>query len=202
MGNEKHRPNTPDAPSYSVTAQDRGAQGASVLLLEHPPDGGPVKPKRDFHNGHPASEPDAPAHTITCEGGHAHSHGSVLKVEGKGGYHVPQDPDRPSATITAPVPGPRSRKSLTWPWDRPATSVTTRDALAPPGHHGHSEQFGPNCIVLSEKAAAILQGFPEDWVFSGRTKKARWSQIGQAMPPALAHAVAGGIVQWFETRSV
>lgn len=27
--------------------------------------------------------------------------------------------------------------------------------------------------------------------FSGKTKRARWSQIGQAMPPPLAHAVAG-----------
>jgi len=53
----------------------------------------------------------------------------------------------------------------------------------------------PDAIILSELAAAILQGFPEGWVFSGKTKKARWSQIGQAMPPALAEAVARAIVE-------
>jgi DNA (cytosine-5)-methyltransferase 1 len=52
----------------------------------------------------------------------------------------------------------------------------------------------PNAIVLSERAAAILQGFPEDWLFAGATKKACWSQIGQAMPPPLAHAVARAVV--------
>jgi site-specific DNA-cytosine methylase len=32
-------------------------------------------------------------------------------------------------------------------------------------------------------------------VFSGETKKARWSQIGQAMPPPLAEAVARAVVE-------
>jgi len=45
--------------------------------------------------------------------------------------------------------------------------------------------------------AAILQGFPEGWHFAGETKRARWSQIGQAMPPPLAHAVASSIARWF-----
>ena len=53
----------------------------------------------------------------------------------------------------------------------------------------------PDAIILSERAAAILQGFPESWAFCGDTKKARWSQIGQAMPPALAEAVARAIVE-------
>lgn len=63
----------------------------------------------------------------------------------------------------------------------------------------HDEDFAimslPDAILLSERAAAILQGFPEIWVFVGRTKKARWSQIGQAMPPALAEAVALAVVE-------
>jgi len=52
----------------------------------------------------------------------------------------------------------------------------------------------PNAVILSEKAAAILQGFPPRWKFAGKTKKARWSQIGMAMPPPLARAVATSIV--------
>lgn len=52
----------------------------------------------------------------------------------------------------------------------------------------------PNAVILSEKAAAILQGFPRRWKFTGKTKKTRWSQIGMAMPPPLARAVATSIV--------
>jgi DNA (cytosine-5)-methyltransferase 1 len=54
-----------------------------------------------------------------------------------------------------------------------------------------------NAIKLSERAAAILQGFPEDWHFAGKTKASRWSQIGMAMPPGLAEPVARSIVNWF-----
>ena len=32
-------------------------------------------------------------------------------------------------------------------------------------------------------------------MFAGDTKKARWAQIGQATPPALAEAVARAIVE-------
>jgi site-specific DNA-cytosine methylase len=58
----------------------------------------------------------------------------------------------------------------------------------------------PDAIILSEHAATILQGFPEGWVFCGRTKRARWSQIGQAMPPALAEAVARAVVEQERSR--
>ena len=53
----------------------------------------------------------------------------------------------------------------------------------------------PDAIILSELAATILQGFPPDWIFAGRTKKTRWGQIGQAMPPPLANAVATSVAE-------
>jgi len=90
--------------------------------------------------------------------------------------------------------GPNHRPSrlLEWPWDRPCTTVHSdpNGRIAPPGEHKQSRLSGPNAIKLSEKAAAILQGFPPGWVFSGKTKVSRWSQLGQAMPPPLAEAVA------------
>ena len=45
--------------------------------------------------------------------------------------------------------------------------------------------------------AATLQGFPETWVFCGKTKASRSAQIGMAMPPPMAEAVARSIVAWF-----
>jgi site-specific DNA-cytosine methylase len=77
------------------------------------------------------------------------------------------------------------------------------ERLAPPGRHdadwkdadGDRSRSSANAIVLSEEAAALLQGFPTGWVFHGDTKKARWSQIGMAMPPGLAEPVARCIVE-------
>lgn len=91
-----------------------------------------------------------------------------------------------------------SSPKLPWPWDRPSTTVMGDERLSVPGHHDpnvpNSIHKGPNAIILSELAAAILQGFPKKWKFTGKTKKARWSQIGMAMPPPLARAVATSIV--------
>jgi site-specific DNA-cytosine methylase len=106
------------------------------------------------------------------------------------------DPDAPSLTITSKESrsGVGGDKVLEWPWSRDATTIWRDERLTPAGHHGPSCLSGDtNAIVLSERAAAILQGFPADWLFSGDTKKARWSQIGQAMPPPLAHAVANSV---------
>jgi len=80
--------------------------------------------------------------------------------------------------------------------------VTTRDFVSPFGRCGRDgEAQSANAIKLSERAATILQGFPESWHFAGKTKRTRWSQLGQAIPPPLAEAVARSIVQWFSRRA-
>lgn len=45
--------------------------------------------------------------------------------------------------------------------------------------------IGPKLTV---KQAAIIQGFPEDWLFAGR-KTAAYRQVGNAFPPPVAEAV-------------
>lgn len=110
-------------------------------------------------------------------------------------------PDEPSRAVTVAGNG-KAGAVLAWPWDRPSTTVVGDARLSKPGHHdpkaaGSSRQHGPNAIKLSERAAAILQGFPDGWVFAGKSKAARWSQIGQAMPPGLAEPVARAILAWF-----
>jgi site-specific DNA-cytosine methylase len=121
--------------------------------------------------------------------------------------HPINQPDAPASTIAAKQ---RSQGGclLEWPWDRPSSTVTAdpNGRIAPPGHmewgtaEGGSTLSMPGAVVLSERAAAILQGFPDGWHFAGATKRSRWSQIGQAMPPALAHAVALAIVRQSEQR--
>lgn len=151
------------------------------------------------------SSPDSPALTITRN---THSEGATLLVEpslvaGRGSR--PQSarvlsPDEPSTAVqTKEDRQDNGAVTLEWPWNRPATTILGDERLSVPGHHdatvGNSSHAGPNAIVLSEKAAAILQGFPDGWLFSGDTKRARWGQIGMAMPPPLAHAVATAVAE-------
>lgn len=139
---------------------------------------------------HAPSRADAPARTLTRN---THSDGALVVVP-----HHPISPDRDglSRTIRASAAGTPD-KVLAWPWDRPATTVTTRDVVPPPGHHPEEGSIlsQPGAIKLSERAAAILQGFPEAWRFVGATKRARWEQIGMAMPSALAEAVFRAILR-------
>lgn len=96
--------------------------------------------------------------------------------------HPVSRPDEPAKTVPASRPH-NGGGAIEWPWNRPGG----------PGKGSINKR--PGAVVLTEKAAAILQGFPETWNFEGRTKKARWSQIGQAMPPPLAEAVARAILE-------
>lgn len=52
--------------------------------------------------------------------------------------------------------------------------------------------FGPGGPMLTVKQAAIIQGFPPDWVFSGG-KTAQYRQVGNAFPPPVAKAVGKAI---------
>lgn len=161
------------------------------------------------HPRHPVNTLDAPSYTLTSKGDGRGAQGacvlSLADPEGDRREHRhpgkkarASRPAEPAGVVTTRENG--DGNILEWPWDRSATTVTARAGLAPPGHH--DESFAvmslPEAIVLSEKAAAILQGFPEGWVFHGATKRSRWSQLGQAMPPPLAHAVAGAVKRQME----
>lgn len=150
-----------------------------------------------FASDHQLSRPDKPARTLTRN---THSDGALVLHP----KHPISQPDRPAYAITArDVGGAQGGKAVAWPWaDRPSTTLTTRDEVAQRGRNGRAgTPQSANAIKLSERAAAILQGFPEHWHFAGTTKRARWSQIGQAMPPPLAAAVALSVVRWFASRS-
>jgi len=50
---------------------------------------------------------------------------------------------------------------------------------------------------LTVRMVARIQGFPDDWHFTGR-KTAAYRQVGNAFPPPVAQAVGQSIMQMFE----
>ncbi|MFJ4877901.1 DNA cytosine methyltransferase [Streptomyces sp. NPDC088745] len=53
--------------------------------------------------------------------------------------------------------------------------------------------FGPDGPMLTVQQAAIIQGFPSGWVFSGG-KTAQYRQVGNAFPPPVAAAVGKSVI--------
>lgn len=180
-----HRPSHADEPAKTLT---KNTHSDGALVVNQRGDGS----VRD-------QTLDAPAHTVTA----AKRGNEKLLLENA--KHPINRPDAPSFTVTTKGDGRGAQGAcvVEWPCDRPSTTVTTREAVPPPGHHPESGSIltMPGAVKLSEVAAGILQGFPEGWLFSGDTKKARWAQIGQAMPPGLSFAVASSIAAWFGIES-
>ncbi|WP_175408523.1 DNA cytosine methyltransferase [Streptomyces sp. TRM64462] len=52
--------------------------------------------------------------------------------------------------------------------------------------------FGPDGPMLTVEQAAIIQGFPQKWIFDGG-KTAQYRQVGNAFPPPVAEAVGRSI---------
>ncbi|GHA70613.1 DNA cytosine methyltransferase [Streptomyces termitum] len=54
--------------------------------------------------------------------------------------------------------------------------------------------FGSGGPMLTVEQAAIIQGFPSDWIFDGG-KTAQYRQVGNAFPPPVAEAVGRSIME-------
>lgn len=162
--------------------------------LEHLPFeelGKPVRLQWKDGSGHPPNRSDEPAHVIPAS---MPGNGGRLLVSSS--LHPPSKPGKPAGTLTTREG--RGSSILVWPWDRPSTVVCAGETLAPfgrNGREGESQRGNENAVKLSEKAGAILQGFPENWVFVGKSKASRWSQIGQAVPPAVGDHVGRAMIE-------
>jgi DNA (cytosine-5)-methyltransferase 1 len=66
-------------------------------------------------------------------------------------------------------------------WDRPAVTITARCRTPSCGRFAHPEQTRG----LSVREAALLQGFPEHYIFEGPFDD-KYKQIGNAVPPSVA----------------
>lgn len=80
-------------------------------------------------------------------------------------------------------------------WDRPAFTIRTEFFKPEKGRYLHPEQHRP----ITHREAARLQTFPDTFQFCGsKIEIAR--QIGNAVPPLLAAAVAGSVRQLLERQ--
>ena len=100
-----------------------------------------------------------------------------------GAYDDGKDP------MTAGMKGGRTGFLRRLSWDRPAPTLVDRptnkaNCLCHPDKHR----------PLSVKEYARIQGFADDWTFSG-TLSQRYRLIGQATPVRLAAAIAAGILE-------
>ena len=78
-------------------------------------------------------------------------------------------------------------------WDDVAPTITARFDSFTRGKFGHPDQ--PRSISLRE--GALLQTFPEDFVFTGnKVDVAR--QIGNAVPPVFAEQIGRSIIDCYE----
>lgn len=216
-------------------------------------------------SGHPWSEIDAPARAICARKEGGFGGGDVLRVSGTGSPPSPArsglartvttrpncggnrlvlaDDDRPLEASAKHKARGNGGSVMAWPWDRPATVVTSLGSISQPGSvsAGTKPSQSWRAVVLSERARARLQGFPDTvcgcnggyplveiprlqqaaedggldgvvplaevcqtcwcrarpWKFVGATKGSRSQQIGMAMPPPLAEAVARSVREWF-----
>ena len=69
-----------------------------------------------------------------------------------------------------------------------------------------AEAPGPDFPVdesprLTVQMGAVLQGFPEDWQFTGG-KTAEWRQVGNAFPPPVAHALGTSLKNALDKKPV
>lgn len=82
-------------------------------------------------------------------------------------------------------------------WDRPAVAITARCRTPSCGRYVHPEQHRG----LSVREAALLQGFPTNFIFDGPFDD-KFKQIGNAVPPPFAQAIADSLNEAWNGRPV
>jgi DNA (cytosine-5)-methyltransferase 1 len=114
---------------------------------------------------------------------------------GGGRADIPTKLQLPCHRVSVDVAGHRGVYGRLW-WDRPATTITTKCNSFTRGRFAHPEAHRN----ISMREAARLQSFPDDFVFEGSVVDVA-HQIGNAVPPLLARALAEAIMKALRCRA-
>ena len=76
-------------------------------------------------------------------------------------------------------------------WDAPSITITAKSSTPSCGRFLHPEQHRN----ISAREAAILQGFPQSYLFKGSIVH-QYRQIGEAVPPLFARFLAWQVLDW------
>lgn len=109
--------------------------------------------------------------------------------EGGGRDDIPWDLRLECHKVPVEVSGHRAVYGRLW-WDRPAATITTKCNSFTRGRFAHPVEDRN----ISMREAARIQGFPDTFLFTGgRVDVAH--QVGNAVPPLLAKAIASSIAE-------
>lgn len=79
-------------------------------------------------------------------------------------------------------------------WDRPAPTIKRESAHPGNGRYLHPEQDR----LCSVREMAVLQGFPQSYVFPARSRKNSYRHIGDAVPPLISYQLSK-LAEWMLT---
>lgn len=80
-------------------------------------------------------------------------------------------------------------------WDRPSVTIKRECAHVGNGRYAHPEQTR----LLTVREMALLQGFPDSYVFPATSLANRYRHIGDAVPPLISYQLSA-LVRWMKTR--
>lgn len=78
-------------------------------------------------------------------------------------------------------------------WDNPSPTITTRFCSISNGQYGHSQQLK----AISLREGAMLQSFPENYIFYSESLRVIAKMIGNAVPLKYAEQIGECIINSF-----
>jgi DNA (cytosine-5)-methyltransferase 1 len=194
---ERHgdRPPTPASePAAAVTAHARSAEWAM---------------RADGQSKTAVRRADEPAPTIKGGNDTANRVWVLSKSDDRSARAQRGEAGNRPQPVDAPAPTIHTRTDLAeWTTERRATAVMGDPRIAPPGYRGRPEDYrnggkpdsmftprdgqSPAAVRVTLREALILQAFDPDLPVQG-TRTKQFEQVGNAVPPPLAHAVLNAL---------